>query len=182
MNRPEIIRKFQSRLPAVRKWIEELLEVYNSKSNVVSSLGFSRLSKYFPSELLDRVKVVTVSKVPFPPLSQLGLIELSSMEGMLLTGITYMDTIFVHHLQRTEELHFHEFVHVVQWERLGIDNFLLTYGIGLVQFGYEQSPLEQMAYNMQHGFEGGILPSNLIKVIQQKTDLIWQQVAPLIQR
>lgn len=180
MNGSEIIRKFQLYLPAVRNWIEDLLEAYNSKSTFVSTLGFPRLSQYFPSELLERTKVVTVSKVPFPPLSQIGLTELSAMERMPLGGITYMDTFFVHHLQRTEALHFHELIHVVQWEKLGVDNFLLAYGIGLVQFGYEHSPLEQMAYNMQKGFEDGFVPSNLIEVIQQQTDAIWQQIAPLL--
>jgi len=34
---------------------------------------------------------------------------------------------------------------VVQWSRLGTDNFLLAYGLGLFSFKYAQSPLEQMA-------------------------------------
>lgn len=180
MNRSEIIKKFQLYLPTVRKWIEDLLEAYNSQSTFVNTLGFRRLPQYFPSELLERTKVVIVSKVPFPPLSQIGLTEFSAMERMPLDGITYMDTIFVHHLQRTEVLHFHELIHVVQWERLGVDNFLLAYGIGLVQFGYEQSPLEQMAYNMRKGFEWGFAPSNSVKVIQEQTDTIWQQFFPLV--
>ena len=38
-------------------------------------------------------------------------------------------------LPLTESLCCHELVHVVQWDRLGVDRFLLAYGIGLVQSG-----------------------------------------------
>ena len=101
-------------------------------------------------------------KVPFPPLSRMGLPELEQMENMSMDGITYVDTFFINHLRQTESLHFHELVHVVQWERLGVDNFLLAYGVGLMQSGdlyqtfedvYLNSPLEQMAYSLQAGFE-----------------------------
>lgn len=180
MNGAKTINKFNSALPAVRKWIEELLERYTTDSINVNSLGFSRLRQHFPVDLLERAKVVTVPRVPFPPLSQLGLPELSGMEQMSLAGITYMDTIFVNHLNRTESLHFHELVHVVQWERLGVNNFLFAYGVGLVQFGYDRSPFEQMAYNLQLAFEQNSVPSNLAEFIQKQTDTIWCQVAPLV--
>jgi hypothetical protein len=180
MNGSEIIRKFYSALPAVKNWIEDLLEEHHSGSTVVSTLGFQRLPQHFPDSLLEGTKVVTVSEVPFPPLSQLGLEELSAMEHMSLAGITYKDTFFVHEHQRTESLHFHELVHVVQWERLGVDNFLLTYGVGLVQCGYERSPLEEMAYNLQRSFDQSVVPGDLVEFIRQKTDAIWQQTAPLV--
>jgi hypothetical protein len=69
---------------------------------------------------------------------------------------------------------------VVQWERLGIDNFLLAYGIGLLQFGYEKSPLEEMAYTLQRSFDTGNVPSNIIGLIQNQADAIWNQVSKII--
>ncbi len=99
---------------------------------------------------------------------------------MPLTGITYKDTFFINQNHRTESLHFHELTHVVQWERLGIDNFLLAYGVGLMQFGYEKSPLEQMAYTLQRNFEIGTIPNGIIDLIHQQTDDIWSQVKPLV--
>jgi hypothetical protein len=56
----------------------------------------------------------------------------------------------------SDSLHFHEMVHVVQWAKLGVERFLLAYGIGLAQFGYEQSPLKKMAYDLQLEFDQGI--------------------------
>lgn len=81
----------------------------------------------------------------------------------------------------SEELHFHELVHVVQWARLGVDNFLLAYGLGLLLSGYAQSPLEQMAYELQRHFELGTAPQELVRIIEQGTDDIWNQTAMIVQ-
>jgi hypothetical protein len=64
--------------------------------------------------------------------------------------------------------------------RLGIDNFLLAYALGLLQFGYEPSPLERMAYTLQQHFERGSMPKDLVRVIEQGTDAIWNQAAPFL--
>jgi hypothetical protein len=181
MHGAEIISKFHAVLPEVRKWIEGLLEKHATNSVPVNSLDFRRLPQHFHDDILEKAKVVIVPEVPFPPLGRLGLPELSFMEQMPLSGITYVDTFFIQHPHRTEEsLHFHELVHVIQWNRLGVVNFLLAYGVGIVQSGYEQSPLEQMAYNLQRAFDRDSLPDNLIQFIQKETDTIWQGVAPLV--
>jgi hypothetical protein len=104
------------------------------------------------------------------------------MQRMPLAGITFMDTFFVKQGRESETLCFHELVHVVQWERLGVDNFLLTYGLGFIQAGYENSPLEKMACSLQNLFEEGTLPDYLVPAIQRMTDEIWAQTAPMVQR
>jgi len=73
-------------------------------------------------------------------------------------------------------------VHVIQWERLGVDDFLLAYGAGLMQFGYRDSPLEKMAYSLQYGFDRGVLPENTIELVQQGTDAIWNGMAPMLSK
>ncbi|MFC1562312.1 hypothetical protein ACFL4Q_04880 [candidate division KSB1 bacterium] len=104
------------------------------------------------------------------------------MRQMTFAGITFKDTIFLQAGQSTESLHFHELVHVVQWARLDADNFLLAYGVGLLNFGYEKSPLEQMAYSLQYDFELDALPQDLVPIIEGKTDAVWSQVAPIVSR
>ena len=183
MNQLDLIRKFQSTLPAVREWIEKTLEENRPNAVSVTSLSFPRLSMVLPLDLLARAQVVVVTgKVPFPPLSRMGLPEFTQMENMLMTGITYKDTFFLSHLHQTESLHFHELVHVIQWERLGVDNFLLAYGVGLMQFGYRDSPLEKMAYSLQTDFDRGILTANTVEIIQQGTDAIWSGVSSLFSK
>ncbi|MGD9333213.1 MAG: hypothetical protein PVJ53_18000 [Desulfobacterales bacterium] len=90
-----------------------------------------------------------------------------------------MPSFFVRHPHQSESLFFHELVHVVQWDRLGIDGFLLAYGVGLMQFGYRNSPLEKIAYDLQEAFDRGDLPSNPIDRIHQGTDAIWHDVTSL---
>jgi hypothetical protein len=177
----EIINKFQSTLPVIRNWIDNLLEDNKQNASPVINNRFAKLEQIFPTDLLQKSKVVTVKdKVPFPPLSSIGLHELAGMENMNMLGITYMDTIFINQAYSSESLHFHELVHVVQWDRLGPDNFLLAYGIGLMQFGYRDSPFEKVAYSLQSSFDNDALPPMIINLIQQRTDEIWNGVAPLL--
>lgn len=181
MNQLDLMRKLHSALPLVREWIDKTLEEHSPNATSVINLSFPRLSTVLPLDLLTRARVVVVTeKVPFPPLSHMGLPEFTEMENMMMAGITFKDTFFVSHLHQTESLHFHELVHVVQWERLGIDNFLLAYGAGLMQFGYQDSPLEKMAYSLQAGFDSGSLSMNTVEIIQQQTDDIWNMVSTWI--
>jgi len=184
MNQQDIIQDIHSGLSFVREWIEKLLEDNKEQAIPVISLNFPRLQKVFASDLLEKAKVVVVTgQVPFPPLppalSSLGLPDFAQMGNASVAGVTYKDTFFVNNLHQTESIYFHELVHVVQWERLGVDNFLLAYVAGLLQFGYQDSPLEQMAYSMQEDFENDRLPYDIIDLIQQRTDAVWADVASL---
>jgi hypothetical protein len=174
------IGKLHGALPVVKHWIENLLTEYKNQAEPVSACGFPQLLEHFPPELLGRAAVVSVPRVPFPPLSQLGLPEFASVERLAPDGITFLDTLFVNASRRTAGLYFHELVHVVQWERLGVDRFLLAYGVGLLHHGYRSSPLEEMAYALQARFDRNTLPLNVTPSIQQQTDAVWRQVAPLL--
>jgi hypothetical protein len=170
---PNLIRKWRSALPGVRDWIDDVLEKYKAQANPVMRLAFPRIRQVFPADLLERAKVVVLTgSVPFPPLSRMGLPEFVDMENMPMAGITYRDTFFISRSDETESLHFHELVHVVQWERLGVDDFLLAYGVGIIQSGYRNSPLEEMAYSLEEDFDRGRLPADLIQRIHQGTDAI----------
>jgi len=54
-----------------------------------------------------------------------------------------------------ESIHFHELVHIIQWDELGAEKFILTYGINLLASGYRQHPLEAIAYDLQAEFDQG---------------------------
>ena len=177
----DIIRRFHAALPKVRQWIDQLLEAYADRARPVFSLGYKQLSTCFPQELLERAKVVTMKRVPFPPVAQFGLPELAHMQQRLFDGIAYKNTLFLRQDRTSEALCFHELVHVVQWSRLGEDNFLLAYGFGLLRFDYDLSPLEMMASSLQQHFKLGTLPRELVRVIEDRTDAIWNQAAPFVQ-
>lgn len=174
---PALLDRFRAALPRIRSWIQQTLERHAPEAVPVSSVGYPRLPGCFPEELLDTAKVVRVPKVPFPPLTRLGLDELAEMEHRPLAAITYRHAFFVVPSELTESLCFHELVHVVQWERLGVDRFLWAYGLGLLRFGYRESPLERMAYELESGFQRGEVPGDLVEEIEKRTDAVWAEVA-----
>ena len=176
----DIIYRIHAALPSVRHWIDDYLEVHADQALAVDTLGFERLNEWYPQALLQRAKAVTVGQVLFPPVHQFGLPEFAGLQQMEFAGITFKDTFFLQEDQLTESLHFHELAHVVQWARLGVDNFLLAYGVGLLQSWYEDSPLEQMAYTLQDEFDRGAPPRDLVPIIEDETDSIWREIVPLI--
>jgi len=92
----------------------------------------------------------------------MGLPEFLDFENMVPDGITYKDTYFVQETKLTNEsLHFHELVHVVQWDHLGVQGFLLAYAAGLAAHGYMDSPLERMAYALQGHFDQNGRPADV---------------------
>ena len=151
----DVLRRLQQALPQVSKWIDELLADHSPTARPVAGLPFERLGQYFPASLLRDTRTTTVSAVPFPPVSAYGLPEFEAMANMPMAGITFRDMYFVHESYALESIHFHELVHVIQWRVLGFGEFLLTYGAGVVQYGYAESPLEAMAFKFQTEFERG---------------------------
>jgi len=147
-------KEFRSVYPLIAGWIQKTLAEHASAARPVASLGFSRLPHYYDAQLLVSSMVVIVPRVPVPPLSAMGLTRFSEFEGLDMAGITYLNTYFVRADQsRSESLHFHELVHVIQWRLLGSEMFLARYADGLERFGYRNSPLEVMAYNLQDRFD-----------------------------
>jgi hypothetical protein len=104
----------------------------------------------------------------------MGLSGLGDFEGGDYAGITFLDTYFVRtdHVD-SEPLHFHELVHVLQWQHLGLDGFISAYAAGLAGHGYRNSPLEVMAYKLQTYFESGQPPRDVTSYVRQQLDHIY---------
>ena len=151
------LRRLADKLPAIERWIDELLARHRPAARSVASLPFERLARCYPLDTLDQAYVVLVDRVPTPPLTSMGLPAFAAFEHMDANGITFRDTFFVERsLADDESLHFHELVHIVQWRLLGPRNFLLAYAAGLATpDGYASNPLEVIAYGLQEQFERG---------------------------
>src|SRR6187200_2324800 len=146
--------EFEAKYPLILNWIEHTLAWHAGKATSVGLLEYQRLPQYFSREVLERAKVVYVESVPKPPLRALGLAQFVAFEDMDANGITYLDTFFARNEMRGDvRLHFHELVHVLQWQILGPKLFLAAYGDGLERFGYRDSPLERMAYDLDQRFQ-----------------------------
>jgi hypothetical protein len=166
-------RSLLDKLPLIKQWITSTLGQYNSESKSILEFHFHRLPLYYSEAVLSSAKVVAVDRVLVPPLSMLGLTQFKNFENGNYTGITFIDTYFLIRNQiSNESLHFHELVHIIQWKHLGIDKFLMVYGMGLLQNGYSNSPLELMAYRHQKLFEQKIKPYDVEKSIKDEIDNI----------
>lgn len=161
--------EFQKVFPLVRDWMFHTLGAHATKARSVASLTFQRLPRYYSNDLLARTKVVFVDKCPVPPLSAIGLSQFGNFENLNASGITYLDTYFVlwHEAER-ESLHFHELVHVIQWQLLGAERFLALYADGLEKHGYRDSPLESMAYDHEARFNSKEPPYSVEAAVGQE--------------
>jgi hypothetical protein len=145
--------EFQTIYPHVVAWIRQTLVAHANKAQTVASRGFTRLPLYFSGELLASTKFVALERLPMPPLSALGLSQFAQFDCGDFDGITYLDTFFLKlHRVADERLHFHELIHVIQWQLLGPASFLTAYADGLERFGYRESPLEMMAHDAEELF------------------------------
>jgi len=140
--------EFRIAYPKVQAWIQN-----EKDAQPVTSMYFARLPLYFDYDLLETAKFIPIDQVPMPPLSAMGLGRFEAFERGNFHGVTYIDRYFIKRTVVTEEaLHFHELIHVIQWRLLGPEGFLRAYANGLDQFGYENSPLEKMAYDAEAAF------------------------------
>jgi hypothetical protein len=173
------IHTLADKLPVIQNWIEDTLLAYHSQTTPVADLDLPHLGRYFPQKLLRETKTVHLSELlPLPPLSEIGLDEFSSSEEpATYEAVTYGDTIFLREALRSEVLYFHELVHVLQWERLGNKHYLFAYIAGLLEFGYDNNPLEEIAFSLQEEFRRGELPRDVTDRIHKHSDTIWQKTA-----
>jgi len=149
----DLLTRMQRGQPAVEAWISDLHASSAPQSVAASATGFTRLGKYFPSSILEQARAVTVDLIPFPPVGALGLPEFEALAAMPMAGITFGHMYFLHREHTHEAIHFHELVHVVQWTTLGVAAFLPTYALGIARHGYESSPFELAAFDLQAKFE-----------------------------
>jgi hypothetical protein len=146
--------EFRIAYPKMQAWIQKTLAAYEKDAQPIASMRFARLPLYFDHTLLEAVKFIPIDRVPMPPLSAMGLGRFAAFEQGDFHGITYLDRYFIKRTVVTEEaLHFHELIHVIQWRLLGPEGFLTAYANGLDEFGYENSPLEKMAYDAEASFK-----------------------------
>jgi hypothetical protein len=142
--------EFHTAYPKVQAWIQKTLAAYEKDAQPIASMRFARLPLYFDHSSLETAKFIPIDQVPMPPLSAMGLDRFAVFEQADSNGVTYLDRYFIKRPVVTEEtLHFHELIHVIQWRLLGPEGFLAAYANGLDEFGYENSPLEKMAYDAE---------------------------------
>ncbi len=138
---------------AVAEYIYTQRNRYYSRA---APLAFEQVwSRFFPAVDLERIRVLQPGqeRVPNPPfyedLEKLGFTGLPNFTTM--AAITF-DDVVVFHDPVTPQLVFHELVHMVQYRLLGIEEFARLYVRGYLQGGYDGTPLEVCAYQLDGRF------------------------------
>ncbi len=114
----------------------------SSRGNPLTEEEKTYLKQFYPARLVDGVRVVE---------------ELASSGAFIHTAdaTTYGNNLIVINkrraARRTLKLLKHEFVHICQYDVLGIDGFAREYTNGYVDGGYEYGniPMEQDAFDYQ---------------------------------
>lgn len=142
----------------VAGYIERQRQTYRQRAVPLDPNERAVMQPFFPASCLDSTRVVVLSgqRVTNPPfygeLIKMGFEAISLPDFKRMTAITFVDTV-VSHAPFTERLLFHELVHVVQYEKLGLPEFAAKYVRGFLSGGsYEAIPLEVNAYELDARF------------------------------
>ena len=127
----------------------------------MASDEIAALKPFVPVEVLATVRLASVPVIQNPPfyadLKKVGIEVLLDFRQM--TGITFVDTVLISQSAPVAPpewlpLLFHELVHVLQYQELGLDRFVQVYVLGWAAggFRYEDIPLERDAYELDAKF------------------------------
>ena len=142
-------------------WIESQRAQHRVHADPLPDTTLAALSGFFEKATLDRARIRHVPSIENPPFYQefeeAG--EAFPLDFTVWAAITFGDVILVNGEQvpgpPSHSVVFHEMVHVVQYDELGIHEFARRYVTPFVQsrFNYMSIPLESVAFDLQGRFE-----------------------------
>jgi hypothetical protein len=131
-------------------YISNRRERYFPAAAPLSDCQKAAMAGYFSNELLNETRLLALvdQRVGNPAfyrmLRAIGYTNL--LDQSTMAAITFSDTV-VAHVPFTDDLLFHELVHVEQYRQLGISRFAELYVRGFLNGGgYDAIPLERNAY------------------------------------
>ncbi len=155
-------------LNKIDNWIDQTLKNYSDKA-VSCEMFCSQFNGYYPANFLSNSYYVVIDQLPKPDFPELRQAGFGSFIDMDLEGITYKNTYFIKKGYEGDiALHFHELVHVLQWQNLGAVPFIKRYMEEILRFGYRNAPLEKMAYDLQDHFSMKKEPLSVLSYVQNK--------------
>ena len=143
------------------EWVISQRDKYRLNARPLSSYEMQKMARFFPIATFFNVKIIEVPIIENPPFySKLQNVEIPhTIDYSKMQGITFVDTILISQARYPKAhewlpLIFHELVHVVQYQLLGIDVFVEQYIKGFIEqgFRYENIFLESHAYELQNRY------------------------------
>ena len=146
-----------------RRWIAQQRETFRPLGHELSTAARAEFGKFFPDEVLKKFRIVTVPAIDNPPFVKqfrpvLALASIPVLDFSTMAAMTYVDTVCIAQGAAKTDLDplvFHELIHVVQYDILGLDKFVELFISGWVNqgFNYAAIPLEMDAYELQNRYE-----------------------------
>jgi len=150
--------QIQRVIQRVADYIERQRQTYRPIAVAIDPNKLAAMRPFFPASTLEaaRLAVLAGNWVSNPPfygeLTRMGFEAGSLPNFAFMTAITFVDTV-VSHEPFTNSVLFHELVHVVQYQKLGLIEFATKYVRGFLDGGsYEAIPLEMNAYELEARF------------------------------
>jgi hypothetical protein len=145
-----------------RRWVVSQRNSHRAGARPLSEEERSGLSPFFRERTLDLVRIKLVPRIENPPfftvIRQAGLEK--GIDFQSASGMTFLDTILVSQRHMPPRVYwmsllFHEMVHVVQYQILGLQGFVEQYVHGWAKngFDYFAIPLERKAYELQKRYD-----------------------------
>lgn len=141
----------------VARFISDQRARYFPEASPLSAEQTGAMAGFFSADALAKTRILElkgeeVITPPFyPTLMSLGFTNLPELSRM--DSITFFDTIVLH-AKLTDDVFFHELVHVEQFRQLGLQKFADLYVRGFLDGGgYDGIPLEQNAYLLGARYE-----------------------------
>jgi len=146
-----------------RQWISQQRTAFRPRGHALSDGALATFSNFFDRNLLKNARMVTVPAIDNPPFLEqlrpvLALASVPVLDFSSMAAITFVDTILLVESaakDNLDSLMFHELIHVVQYDILGLDKFVELFITGWVNqgFNYAAIPLEMDAYELQYQYE-----------------------------
>lgn len=123
---------------------------------------------FYSLEFLKITFFVVTDEIPKPDFAELREAGFEAFIDMDVEGITYNDTYYVKQNAADQlRLHFHELVHVAQWRELTPQRFIERYIQEIQKYGYDEAPLEKMAYALDGHYQKQGRPINVEEFVRE---------------
>jgi hypothetical protein len=139
-------------------YIAEQRQTYSARAVALTYAEKQTFTPFFPADVLanTRFTIQEDEPVPNPPfypqLAGMGFRPEHLPNFSMMAGITFVDVVVLQ-VPPNPQLVFHELVHAVQYQRLGLAQFAPLYVRGFLQGGgYDGIPLEINAYHLEERF------------------------------
>lgn len=141
------------------RWVQAQRDVHRPGARALDDREVEALERFFGPTIMNLASIKVVPRIENPPFYS-ALSGVSVIDFAQGGGIAFIDTILITRQKKRRNplplpLVFHELVHVVQYDHVGVDEFISRYVQGWLTHGqqYASIPIERQAYELQARYE-----------------------------